>query len=208
MNRIWHELKFFKVIENAEEKTQKKISSEISVSIGFANALIKKFLKKGLIKVQQAPYKRFIYYLTPKGFSDKVHLVKEYINVSLNFFRIVRKEFNNILINDNSNGYYLYGVSEICEIATLSAQENNKKIISIVDKNFKGKNYLNYPVIKKIPENLHKNKIILTSQASAQEDYFDLIETFNPKMILLAECLHVSKKRPNFKPKNNYEKKK
>ena len=44
MKRTLHELNFFKVIENAEEKTQKKISSEISTSIGVANALIKKFL--------------------------------------------------------------------------------------------------------------------------------------------------------------------
>ena len=53
----FHELNFFNAIENAEEKTQKTISSEISTSIGFANALIKKFLKKGVIKVKQAPIK-------------------------------------------------------------------------------------------------------------------------------------------------------
>lgn len=208
MKKNFHEFNFFSAIEKAEEKTQKTISSEIAVSIGMANALIKKFLKKGLIKVQQAPYKRFVYYLTPEGFSDKVKLVREYINESLGFFRKVRADFNRILINDNSDGYYLYGVSEICEIAILSTQENNKKIISIVDKNFKGKKYLNYPVVKKYPKNLKKNKILLTSQTSSQDDYFHLIEVFNPDVILVAECLYVSKKKPNFKPKNNYEKSK
>ena len=104
-----------------------------------ANTLIKRFLKKGFIKVQQAPYKRFIYYLTPQGFSDKLKLVKEYINESLGFFRKVRAEFNKILISDKSDGYYLYGISEICEIAILSALDNNKKIISIVDEKFKQK---------------------------------------------------------------------
>ena len=206
MKRIFHELNFFNAIEKAEEKTQKTISSEIAVSIGMANALIKKFLKKGLIKVQQAPYKRFVYYLTPEGFSDKVKLVREYINESLGFFRKVRADFNRILINDNSDGYYLYGVSEICEIAILSAQENNKKIISIIDKNFKGKKYLNYSVIKTNPKNLKKNKILLTSQTSSQDDYFHLIEVFNRDVILVADCLYVSKKKPNFKPKKNYAK--
>ena len=204
MKKNFHEFNFFSAIEKAEEKTQKTISSEIAVSIGMANALIKKFLKKGLIKVQQAPYKRFVYYLTPEGFSDKVKLVREYINESLGFFRKVRADFNRILINDNSDGYYLYGVSEICEIAILSAQENNKKIISIIDKNFKGKKYLNYSVTKKNPRNLKKNKILLTSQTSSQEDYFHLIEFFNPDLILVADCLFVSKKKPNFKPKKNY----
>ncbi len=206
MKKIFHELNFFNAIEKAEEKTQKTISSEIAVSIGMANALIKKFLKKGLIKVQQAPYKRFVYYLTPKGFSDKVKLVREYINESLGFFRKVRADFNTILINDKSEGYYLYGVSEICEIAILSAQENNKKIISIIDKNFKGKKYLNYSVTKTNPKNLKKNKILLTSQTSSQDDYFHLIEVFNRDVILVADCLYVSKKKPNFKPKKNYAK--
>lgn len=208
MKKIFHELNFFNAIEKAEEKTQKTISSEIAVSIGMANALIKKFLKKGLIKVQQAPYKRFVYYLTPKGFSDKVQLVREYINESLGFFRKVRADFNRILINDKSDGYYLYGVSEICEIAILSAQENNKKIISIIDKNFKGKKYLNYSVTKTNPKNLKKNKILLTSQTSSQDDYFHLIEVFNRDVILVADCLYVSKKKPNFKPKKNYGKSK
>ena len=46
MTKNFHELNFFNAIEKAEEKTQKTISSEIAVSIGMANALIKKFLKK------------------------------------------------------------------------------------------------------------------------------------------------------------------
>ena len=49
----------------------------------FVNALIKKFLNKG-VKVRQAPYKRFIYYLTPEGFSE-VKLVLEYVTDSLSF---------------------------------------------------------------------------------------------------------------------------
>ena len=54
------------------------------------NALIKKFLKKGLIKKKQAPYKRFIYYLTPKGFSEKSKLISDYIESSLDIFRTLR----------------------------------------------------------------------------------------------------------------------
>ena len=207
MKKILHELNFFNALEKAEEKTQKRISSEIAVSIGMANTLIKRFLKKGFIKVQQAPYKRFIYYLTPQGFSDKLKLVKEYINESLGFFRKVRAEFNKILISDKSDGYYLYGISEICEIAILSALDNNKKIISIVDEKFKQKKFLNLSVVKRLPKKLHKNKIILTDQINAQADYFKLIKTYDSKSILIIDSLFVSTKMPNFNPKRSYEKK-
>ena len=55
-----YELNFLRSLEEGKEVTQKSISDHISVSIGFVNALIKKFLNKGVIKVRQAPYKRFI----------------------------------------------------------------------------------------------------------------------------------------------------
>ena len=74
----------------------KSISNHISVFLqfGFVNALIKKFLKKGIIKVQQASkfffYKRYVYYLTPEGFSEKSKLVLEYVTDSLSLFRSLR----------------------------------------------------------------------------------------------------------------------
>ena len=89
-----YELNFLRSLEEGKEVTQKSISNHISVSIGFVNTLIKKFLKKGVIKVQQAPYKRFIYYLTPEGFSEKSKLVLEYVTDSLSLFRLLRKELN------------------------------------------------------------------------------------------------------------------
>ena len=44
------ELDFLSSLEEGKEVTQKSISNHISVSIGFVNALIKKFLKKELLK--------------------------------------------------------------------------------------------------------------------------------------------------------------
>ena len=208
MKKNFHELNFFNAIENAEEKTQKTISSEISTSIGFANALIKKFLKKGVIKVKQAPYKRFIYYLTPNGFANKIKLVKEYIDESLNFFRKIREEFNEIIVKDKTNSFYLYGAGEICEIAILSLQEKKKKVVAIIDANIKQDKYFNYNVIKKLPKNLGNKKILLTSKDNAQEIYFELIQKVDESKLLVIDSLYVSKRKPNFKPRSSYDKKK
>ena len=108
------ELYFLSSLEEGKEVTQKNISNKISVSIGFVNALIKKFLKKGIIKVQEAPYKRFVYYLTPEGFSEKSKLVLNYLNDSLSLFRSMRKEFNQLFsenlssqLKDFQSGLYL-----------------------------------------------------------------------------------------------------
>ena len=48
---------FLEELEKGEVTTQKQLSNNLRVSIGYINALIKKLLKKGYIKAKQAPYK-------------------------------------------------------------------------------------------------------------------------------------------------------
>ena len=101
--------------------------------------MIKKLLKKGYIKAKQAPYKRFIYYLTTEGFIERSKLVSEYINTSLIFFRTLRDEFNKAFrAEKNKNrfvSFILFGVSEVTEICVISALDNNVKVSYIVDEN-------------------------------------------------------------------------
>ncbi len=198
-----NELNFLKILEEGKEVTQKSLSLNISVSIGFINALIKKFLGKGIIKIKQAPYKRFIYYLTPVGFSEKAKLVNEYFNDSLTFFKMLRSEFNDLFSSENCSSFYFYGTGEVCEIGVLSAQENNKKIIAIIDPKYRKKKFLNFKVSKKIPENLGNKKIVITSKIYQQDIYFKLLKKFNANQILFIKSMFISRKIPNFKPTEN-----
>ena len=149
MKRKSSELDFLTSLEEGKEVTQKGISNRISVSIGFVNALIKKFVKKGIIKVQQAPYKRFVYYLTPEGFSQKSKLVLDYLTDSLSLFRSMRKEFNEIFSNNLKCQFIIFGISEISEIAILSANEISADIVAVIDPYTHKKTYFNIPVKKK-----------------------------------------------------------
>ena len=195
-----NELNFLSYLEDGKETTQKNISNNISVSIGFINALIKKFLKKGVIKIKQAPYKRFIYYLTPQGFSEKARLVNEYFNDSLFFFKSLRLEFNKLFSEDRCSSYYLYGTGEVCEIALLSAKENKKKILSIIDPSFKKKKYLDFNVLKKIPNNLQNSKIIIATNSDQQALFFKLKKLVNVEKILFVKSMCISIEKPSFNP--------
>ena len=62
------------------------------IALGLANAYLKRCVKKGLIKVSQAPANRYAYYLTPKGFTEKSRLTAEYLTISFNFFRDARAQ--------------------------------------------------------------------------------------------------------------------
>ena len=50
--------------------TQRGVAKEVGIALGLTNTYLKRCVKKGLIKVQQAPANRYAYYLTPKGFSE------------------------------------------------------------------------------------------------------------------------------------------
>ncbi len=74
-------------VEANSQLTQRSAAKELGVALGLVNAYLKRCIRKGLIKVKQAPANRYAYYVTPKGFAEKSRLTVEYLSVSLAFFR-------------------------------------------------------------------------------------------------------------------------
>ena len=70
------EIKLLDKLLESKNHTQRSISKDLGVALGVANALIKKFMKKGLLKLSSAPVKRYFYYVTTKGFVEKAKLIK------------------------------------------------------------------------------------------------------------------------------------
>ena len=62
-------LEILEVIENQSHVTQRHLADRLGVALGLANSYLKRCIRKGLIKVQQAPANRYLYYITPKGFA-------------------------------------------------------------------------------------------------------------------------------------------
>src|SRR5258708_12623507 len=62
------------------EQSQRRLASELGVALGLANAYLKRCVKKGLVKVRQAPARRYAYYLTPRGFAEKSRLTLQFIS--------------------------------------------------------------------------------------------------------------------------------
>ena len=80
-------LEILEAIEESSDVTQRHLARRLGVALGLANSYLKRCVRKGLIKVQQAPANRYLYYLTPKGFAEKSRLTAEYLRVSLSFYR-------------------------------------------------------------------------------------------------------------------------
>ena len=71
--------------------SQRRLASNLGVALGLVNAYVKRCVKKGLLKVRQAPARRYAYYLTPAGLAEKSRLTVDYLSHSLAFFREARK---------------------------------------------------------------------------------------------------------------------
>ena len=57
------------MVQGNSAMSQRSMAGDLGIALGLANSYLKRCVKKGLIKVSQAPAIRYVYYLTPNGFS-------------------------------------------------------------------------------------------------------------------------------------------
>lgn len=164
------ELKLFNQIEKTKNHTQRSISKELNIALGLSNALIKKFLNKGFLKLSQAPMKRYFYYITPKGLVEKAKLTSEFLTSSFDFYNKIKdqyeKEFYKIKKQKPSK-IILVGISEFTEIAILAAKITEVEIDCIAESSFKKEKFCDIPVRSNINQFLsfkQNTYFVLSSQ--------------------------------------------
>ena len=67
-------------IDDKNDITQRHLAARLNVALGLTNSYLKRCIHKGLVKVHQAPATRYLYYLTPKGFTEKSRLTSAYLS--------------------------------------------------------------------------------------------------------------------------------
>src|SRR5271163_3024989 len=125
-------------VEHDGERSQRRIAAELGIALGLVNAYLKRCIKKGLVKVSDAPARRYAYYLTPHGFAEKSRLTVEYLGISFSFFRQARAECAEIFAFARSCGFQrvaVAGASDLAEIARICALESGVEIVAMVDAN-------------------------------------------------------------------------
>src|SRR5664280_3632287 len=80
-------LGLLEAVERDGAQSQRRLAAELGIALGLVNAYLKRCIKKGLVKVSQAPARRYAYYLTPQGFAEKSRLTVAYLSSSFSFFR-------------------------------------------------------------------------------------------------------------------------
>ena len=176
-------------IDSKKSITQRSIAKDLDMALGLVNSYLKRCVKKGFIKIQQAPKNRYLYYLTPKGFSEKAKLTAEFLTSSFTFFRKSRDQIEEILENCNKKNWkkiLLFGNSELAEITSLYSKNYEVQIIQVYNtSNLRDSKQDDFPPVSDL------DAIILTDLTSSQESYEQLITIYKSKPILVPKLLKV-----------------
>ena len=140
-------------VERDGAQSQRKLASDLGIALGLVNAYLRRCVKKGLLKIGQAPARRYAYYLTPHGFAEKSRLTVEYLSSSFSFFRRAREDCSSVLQAAHARGWNrvaLIGVSDLAEIAMLCALEQGITIVAVVDANCENTPFVGISIVKSI----------------------------------------------------------
>ena len=173
--------------------SQRRIASELGVALGLVNAYLKRCVKKGLVKVSQAPTRRYAYYLTPHGFAEKSRLTVEYLSSSFSFFRLAKAECVQVFATAKARNFQnlvLCGCSDLAEIAILSAIESGISVVAVVDpdavvSSFAGKDIVPSFDVISVPF----DAVIVTGVRDPRELFDEAVRLFGADRVLAPKLL-------------------
>ena len=189
-------LALLQAVEGEEELTQRGLAARVGSALGLTNALIKRCIHKGLIKIGEAPARRYAYYLTPRGLSEKSRLVAEYLSFSLNFFRRARADYTDIFttcLYRDWKRVALVGSGELTEIAILSAQECDLRPIAIIDATRNIDQFLGVPVVRTLDEVTGFDAVVITDAITPQASFEHYSLAVQPERLFTPPHLHISR---------------
>jgi DNA-binding MarR family transcriptional regulator len=177
--------------------TQRSMAKELGIALGLANSYLKRCVRKGWIKVNQAPPNRYAYYLTPKGFAEKSRLTAEYLSSSFTFFRRARNQCEDALahcVQHDWRRVALVGRSELAEIAALCNSEYGLDLV-LVDGADDAK-FFSLPVVPSLDAAGAIDAALVTDLGRPQAAYDALAGRLDERRIFTASVLKVRRDAP------------
>lgn len=189
-------LHLLSAIENDQGLSQRSLASRIGIALGLANALIRRCIHKGHIKISEAPTSRYLYYLTPSGFAEKSRLVGEYVETSLGFFRSTRQAYAQVFIRCAACGQsrvLLAGSGELAEVALLAADGTGVTLVGVLG-TFPARSHFHFlPVFRSLDEAPPFDVVVLAEANGAQASYDRLAAVLAEGRITTPKMLHVTR---------------
>lgn len=172
--------------------SQRHLARHMGVALGLANSYLRRCIRKGLIKIAEAPANRYLYYLTPKGFSEKSRLTAKYLSTSFEFYRQAGRSCADILRECEASGWeriLLCGVSDLAEIMMLRALEADAAVIGIIDADTERKEFLGRKIWRTFKAVEPFDCCVLTDLTSPRTTHAWLMKEIGAVRVLVPEIL-------------------
>lgn len=186
------------ILESVERdggQSQRHLAAELGVALGLVNAYLKRCVKKGLVKVSEAPARRYAYYLTPNGFSEKSRLTVQYLSHSFGFFRRAKQDCSLLLQAAEQRGIrriLLAGKSDLAEITAICALDHGIEIVAVVDTQAAERRFIGlpvYPDFDAVSEPF--DAVLVTDMFNARDCADRAIARFGADRVLIPELLRL-----------------
>ena len=137
--KLSDEMRDLRLLEELERNpivSQRELSHKFGIALGVTNACLKRMARKGLIRIRDLNPRKIGYYLTPKGFIEKTRLTIHLISFRVQHYSELKKAIANRLLEMQRDGrqrIVFYGVSDEMEVAYITLQGVNLKLVGIVE---------------------------------------------------------------------------
>jgi DNA-binding MarR family transcriptional regulator len=188
-------------VERDGGQSQRRLASELGVALGLVNAYLRRCVKKGLVKVTETPARRYMYYLTPQGFTEKSRLTVEYLSVSFGFFRRAKAECGAVFGIAAERGFSrvaLAGISDLAEIAMICAVDTGVKVTAVVDSKSALSHFVGLPVVPSFDTIVGScDAVIITDLQRTAELTKQASALFGPERVLTPKLMLPPPRVPN-----------
>jgi DNA-binding MarR family transcriptional regulator len=177
-------------------QSQRKLASELGIALGLVNAYLKRCIKKGLVKVGEAPAQRYFYYLTPQGFAEKSRLTVEYLSYSFTFFRQARADCARVLELAKSRGVQrviLAGNSDLADIMRICTLECGVQIVAVVDSRMGAGSVGEIALVKSFDDVASEfDAVVVTDLSASTDTHTAAVERFGAARVYAPALLGVA----------------
>jgi len=130
------ELNLLQELERNPIISQRELSHKFGIALGVTNACLKRMARRGWIRMMNQNRGKIGYFLTPKGFAEKAKLTIHLISWTVQHYSTLKDIIGERLLEMQKKGVeriVFYGVSDEMEIAYVTLQRLNLKLVGIVE---------------------------------------------------------------------------
>ncbi len=167
-------------LSDNDSLTQRELSKRLGIALGLVNSYIKNLVRKGYITVKAIPPRRYVYYLTPKGFAEKTRLAYILLQDYTRIYREAKRNFRRLFQEIQGKGVrkvVFVGADEVAEIAYITLQETDLELVGVVDDVRSGEEFFSFRVqpLKELLK-LRYDLVLITSYVQRDEIWDALID--------------------------------